>query len=80
MKYIKEKSQSEEISLVTVDMSLFNSIKNCSIYLQTHFDRIDVLIHNAAIFNISQKEAMVTSEGYETVWMTNHIGPVEFLC
>ncbi|MFA9465692.1 MAG: SDR family NAD(P)-dependent oxidoreductase [Velocimicrobium sp.] len=76
LKYIKEKSQSKEISLVTVDVSLFNSIKNCSIYLHNHFDSIDVLIHNAAIFDISQKEAMHTSEGYETVWMTNHIGPV----
>ncbi|MBF4692144.1 SDR family NAD(P)-dependent oxidoreductase [Fusibacter ferrireducens] len=76
IKYIKEKSQSEKISLAIVDMSLFASVKACSTYLHEHFDHIDVLIHNAAVFDISQKEAIYTSEGYETVWMTNHIGPV----
>lgn len=74
--YIKERSQSDAISLVTVDMSLFQSVRDCSDYLHGHFDHIDVLIHNAAIFDISQKKAQYTSEGYETVWMTNHIGPV----
>ena len=76
LEYIKEKSRSDEVSLVTVDMSLFESIDQCSNYLHNHFDHIDVVIHNAAIFDISQKEAIHTSEGYETVWMTNHIGPV----
>ena len=76
LSYIKDQSQSDEVSLVTVDMSLSQSVRDCSDHLHTHFDHIDVLIHNAAIFNISQKKAEYTSEGYETVWMTNHIGPV----
>jgi len=76
LKYIKEKSQLEEISLAMVDMSLFSSVKECSHYLHEHYDHIDVLIHNAAVFDISKKSALYTSEGYETVWMTNHIGPV----
>jgi NAD(P)-dependent dehydrogenase (short-subunit alcohol dehydrogenase family) len=37
-----------------------------------------VVIHNAAIFDISQKKAIVTKEGFESVWATNHIGPVLF--
>lgn len=74
--YIKDKSQSDAIRLVMVDMSLFESIRECSNILNTHFDHIDVLIHNAAIFDISQKKAVYTSEGHETVWMTNHMGPV----
>jgi len=76
LKYIKNKSKSEYVSLVIVDMSLFKSIKLCAKSLKETYDKIDVLIHNAAIFDISQKKANYTEEGFETVWMTNHIGPV----
>ena len=74
--YIKEHSNSEKVSLVIMDMSLFSSIRECSKYLHEHYQHIDVMIHNAAIFDISQKTAEFTKEGFETVWMTNHIGPV----
>ncbi len=76
LEYIKEQSGSEEVSFLRVDMSLFGSIKDVAQQLHGRCDHIDVVIHNAAIFDISQKEAMYTSEGFETVWMTNHIGPV----
>ncbi|MBS7526907.1 SDR family NAD(P)-dependent oxidoreductase [Fusibacter paucivorans] len=74
--YIKQISQSEAVELVQIDLSLFHSIEQCAEYLHTHFDHIDVLIHNAAIFDIAQKEPIFSSEGHETIWMTNHIGPV----
>jgi NAD(P)-dependent dehydrogenase (short-subunit alcohol dehydrogenase family) len=35
-----------------------------------------VLIHNAAIFDITQNDVVYTSEGKEAVWHTNHLGPV----
>ncbi|MDK2808287.1 MAG: hypothetical protein PWP24_1022 [Clostridiales bacterium] len=76
LKEIKEKSQSNEVSLVIVDMSCFDSIKACAEYLHQVYNHVDVLIHNAAIFDISQKEAEFSAEGVETIWMTNHIGPV----
>jgi NAD(P)-dependent dehydrogenase (short-subunit alcohol dehydrogenase family) len=37
---------------------------------------LDVLIHNAATFDIRQKERVLTEEGIEKVWATNHVGPV----
>jgi len=40
------------------------------------YERLDVLIHNAAIFDITQKDVVYTSEGIEAVWATNHLGPV----
>ncbi|MDP2302821.1 MAG: SDR family NAD(P)-dependent oxidoreductase [Ignavibacteria bacterium] len=40
------------------------------------FDKIDVLIHNAAAFDLSQKRQLITSENIESIWATNHVGPV----
>lgn len=74
--YIREQSGSQEVSFLRIDMSLFGAIKEASRQLHREYDHIDVVIHNAAIFDISQKEPRYTSEGFETVWMTNHIGPV----
>ncbi|MCB0246041.1 MAG: SDR family NAD(P)-dependent oxidoreductase, partial [Anaerolineae bacterium] len=62
--------------LMLVDMSLQSSIDDLAeAYLAQH-DRLDVLIQNAAVFDITQKEAVYTAEGIESVWATNHLGPV----
>jgi NAD(P)-dependent dehydrogenase (short-subunit alcohol dehydrogenase family) len=37
---------------------------------------VDVLIHNAADFNIARKQAQYSHEGIESVWAANHVGPV----
>ncbi len=73
---IKRISGSEDIELMVVDMSLKSSITNFVEAVKSKYDTIDVLIHNAAVFDISQKSTIQTSEGYESIWMTNHIGPV----
>ena len=62
--------------LLLVDMGLKASILEFAKQLRARFDTIDVLIHNAAVFDLAQKERQLTSEGVESVWMTNHIGPV----
>jgi NAD(P)-dependent dehydrogenase (short-subunit alcohol dehydrogenase family) len=73
---IRAQSQSTQVKLGIVDMSSKASICSFADSLHQKFDHIDVLIHNAALFNVTQKEAQYTNEGFETVWMTNHIGPV----
>ena len=75
---IKQLSGNDSVELKIVDMSLQVSIKNLSIELHNEYKRIDVIIHNAAIFDITQKESFITKEGIESVWATNHIGPVLF--
>lgn len=40
------------------------------------FLTVDVLIHNAAVFDVTQKERELTEEGVESVWSVNHLGPV----
>jgi NAD(P)-dependent dehydrogenase (short-subunit alcohol dehydrogenase family) len=52
------------------------SIRQFAQDLQAKHKAIDVLIHNAAAFDISQKEKLITGEGVEYIWATNHIGPV----
>ena len=75
---IKQRSGNDSVELKIVDMSLQESIKNLSADLHNEYKRIDVIIHNAAIFDLTQKEPIITKEGIESVWATNHIGPVLF--
>lgn len=76
LKEIKHISGSESVELILLDLSLKASTKKFADEINRKFERVDVLIHNAAIFDISQKEAKFTKEGFETVWMTNHVNPV----
>lgn len=76
LKDIIEKSGDGSAELMLVDMSCKTSIRLFAQEVIRKFPRIDVLIHNAAIFDTTQKEAQYTQEGLETVWVTNHVGPV----
>lgn len=73
---IQSKTPKDAVVLKIVDLSLQNSIKQFAKEVQAEYKKIDLLIHNAAIFDITQKEAIYTDEGIEKVWATNHIGPV----
>ena len=73
---IKAVSSSLSVEFVPLDLSLRSSTKAFADDINQRFSKIDVLIHNAAIFDLSQKEAKFTQEGFETVWMTNHVNPV----
>jgi len=59
-----------------VDRSLQSSIRELSEAFLAKYEHLDVLIHNAAIFDITQRKATYTAEGIESVWATNHLGPV----
>ena len=76
LREVKEKSENISVELMIVDMSLQSSIRNLADTFISKYDRLDVLIHNAAIFDITQKKSLYTDEGIESVWATNHLGPV----
>jgi len=76
LKEIKTNSLNVSVELMIVDMSLMDSVKYFSKTYKEKYGRLDVLINNAAYFDITQKERIVTSEGIEKVWATNHLGPV----
>jgi len=75
---IKRQSDKDHVVLKIVDLSLQASIQNLASELQQEYDKIDVVIHNAAIFDITQKVPILTKEGIESIWATNHIGPILF--
>lgn len=73
---IKAASKSEKVTLVLIDLSSKKSILSAIETLKSKCEALDVLIHNAAAFDISQKKPIYTAEGIESIWMTNHLGPV----
>jgi len=73
---IKQKSGSDAISLFVLDVSKQSSIKTFADNVLAEYETIDCIIHNAAQFDISQKTPIQTEEGIESIWATNHIGPV----
>lgn len=72
---MREKSGSNKVHLEIVDMSSQASIRSFCETFRTQHSQLDVLIHNAADFDISRKKAMMSPERIETVWATNHLGP-----
>ena len=73
---VRAKSHSEAVELMQVDMSSQASIRAfASAYLEK-YERVDVLIQNAAAFDITQKERVENVDGIELLWATNHLGPV----
>lgn len=74
LKEIKSLSKNEEVELQLIDLSSRKSIEEAVKSFQ--YDHLDVLIHNAADFDISRKKPVLSIDGVESIWATNHIGPV----
>jgi NAD(P)-dependent dehydrogenase (short-subunit alcohol dehydrogenase family) len=60
-----------EVSVLDLDMSSQRSIREAAACVE----RLDVLVHNAAYFDLGVKERTETPEGVETTWATNYLGP-----
>jgi len=73
---IKSQSGSNAVELLIIDLSSKASIAEASEKLNSSLDKLDVLIHNAADFDISRKEPIKSVDGIESIWATNHLGPV----
>lgn len=64
-----------DIELIKMDLSNKQSIHDGVKQLKTQTDKLDCLIHNAADFDVSRKKPVMV-DNVETIWATNHIGPV----
>ena len=73
---IEQISKKECIDLLQIDMSSQTSIRTAADHLKTNYNELDILIHNAADFDLSRKSPVYTEDNIESVWATNHIGPV----
>lgn len=74
---VRRAAGSDAVDLMLVDMSLQSSVREFAGAFLAKYDELDVLIHNAAAFDTGQKKARLTAEGVESIWATNHLGPVQ---
>lgn len=73
---VQAESGSDAVELMVIDMSSQASIRAFAAAFRARYDALDVLIHNAAAFDVRQKARQITADGIESIWATNHIGPV----
>ncbi len=71
---VRRQSNSQEVEMLQVDMASQQSIRQFAGDFRAQHERLDVLIHNAANFDHSLKKPVLTADGVETVFATNHIG------
>jgi len=76
LKRILDERPQRSVQLMIVDTSLLSSVREFAASVTKEHHTIDVLIHNAADFDIARKKPLYTEEGIESIWATNHIGPV----
>lgn len=73
---IKERSGSDSVELMIVDVSDLDSVRNLAKQFSKKHKVLDVLIQNAANFDLTKKKRVLTEAGIESIWATNHLGAV----
>ena len=76
MQEVKDSANSQSVEVMELDLSSQTSIRNFAFQFKARHQRLDVLIHNAANFDLTLKKPLLTNEGVETIFATNHVGPV----
>ena len=66
-------SKNGNVELILVDMSSQTSVRNAANEFLSKHRRLDVLIHNAANFDHRQTKPVITADGLENVFATNHV-------
>jgi NAD(P)-dependent dehydrogenase (short-subunit alcohol dehydrogenase family) len=72
---VRAQSGSLQVYLMQVDMSSQESIREFASEFLERYGQLHVLVHNAANFDHTQKAPVLTADGIETVFATNHLGP-----
>lgn len=70
---VRAVSDKASAELILVDMSSQASVRNAVNEFLGRHSRLDVIIHNAANFDHQQKKPVITADGVETVFATNHV-------
>ena len=72
---IIEQSKNYNVDLMELDISSLASIREfCSEY-KNKYQKLDILIHNAACFNHSAKKYQLSCDNIELTFATNTVGP-----
>ena len=68
---IKERSFSDAVDSVPLDLADLSSIRRCAAELHERLDHVDVLINNAGLI---MTQRVLTADGFETTFGVNHVG------
>jgi NAD(P)-dependent dehydrogenase (short-subunit alcohol dehydrogenase family) len=72
---VKQTSGSQRVELMQLDLASQKSIRAFAEDFKKKHKRLDVLIHNAANFDKTITQPILTEDGIETIFATNHVGP-----
>ena len=72
---VRQAANSPQVYLMQVDLSSQESVRQFAREFLERYGKLHVLIHNAANFDHTQKSPVLTPDGIETVFATNHLGP-----
>lgn len=73
-KKIIAETGNNQVDLILIDLFSQQSIRDGVAEFNSRYTQLDVLINNAAIFDITQKSVQKSEDGLETVFATNHLG------
>jgi NAD(P)-dependent dehydrogenase (short-subunit alcohol dehydrogenase family) len=68
-------SGNDKVDLIIADLARQQSIREAVSTFNDRHERLDVLINNAANFDITMKKPQLTEDGTETIFATNHLAP-----
>lgn len=63
------------VDMFLADLSSQESVRQLADEVKANYERLDVLIHNAANFDLTLKKPERTVDGIEKIFATNHLGP-----
>ncbi len=73
---VRKTANSSRVELILVDMAEQASVRRAAEDFLSRHSRLDVLIHNAANFDHRLTQPVLTHDGVETVFATNHVNIV----
>ena len=65
-------TNNKNIDFIPCDLASFKSIRKCAQEFKTRYNRLDVLINNAGIWDFRRRE---TADGIENIFQTNYLAP-----
>lgn len=70
--YVQQMTGNPSIEFLPLDLASLTSIHQAANLFFQKYTRLDLLINNAAVY---KKERILTEDGFETMFATNHLGP-----
>ena len=74
------KAGGRHIDYITADLSNMQSVKDAANTYKNRYKTLDVLINNAADFDITNKTRNITADGFETQFAVNVVSPYLLSC